>query len=77
MKATKPPAAARKASSDGKVKVRILCDCFLGPANSVVSVAQSDFDAASGMGLVDDSAEAIAYAEELNAPLDAAEAIEE
>lgn len=48
-----------------KKKVRLLCDSHLGKGDEVITMDTSDIGAAKTAGLVDDHADAVAYAESL------------
>ena len=47
------------------IKARVLTECVFGAANTVVTLSAEDAEAAKANGLVDTSAEAVAYAESL------------
>ena len=64
-------AKKQAAPAEGQTKVRVLTGCAFGQANDVAVLDAATASQAKADGLVDDNAEAVAYAESLAAPADA------
>lgn len=62
-----------KITQTDPIKARVLTSCYLGNANDIVLLDVASAQAAQDDGLVDTTPEAVAYAESIAQPAQAAE----
>lgn len=67
MAKTEPKADTAATDPLAPVEVRVLTECAYGQANDVAVIPAGELAEAKGNGLVDDNADAVAYAKSLQA----------